>query len=303
VRGLFDTLVAAQLAGEEKIGLADLLARHCGVTLDKRFQRADWSLRPLSDGMVEYAVEDTRHLARLAAILERELEERGRIEWAREDCLRLEEVQAAGPRTGPLFTRVKGAAALDPRALAILEELLAWREGEAERRDVPPFRVLGNESLLEVARNAPADAAALAGVRELPHRMADRYGRALLAAVSRGVAVPEERLAAYPRPERGTRDREVEARLDRLKAWRTVESARLGIAPGILINNDLLGEIARTVPRLPEELLGLGSMKGWQRRELGPGILAALAAPPQENAVPAPRPGAPPALGGDDQSP
>ncbi len=280
VSGLFDTMVAAQLVGEEKIGLADLLTRHCGVTLDKRFQRADWSLRPLPPGMVDYAVEDTRHLARLATILEESLAARGRLDWAAEECRLLEEAPPAAVRAGPLFTRVKGAAGLDPRGLAILEELLRWREGEAERRDVPPFRVLGNEALLEIARCVPADTGTLLKVRELPRRIADRYGRALLAAMARGRSVPDDRLSAYPRPERGTRDREAEARLDKLKAWRTVEAARLGIAPGILINNDLLGEIARAVPREPADLLRLEAMKAWQRRELGPAVLSLLAAAP-----------------------
>ncbi len=280
VSGLFDTMVAAQLVGEEKIGLADLLARHCGVTLDKRFQRADWSLRPLPPGMVDYAVEDTRHLARLATTLEVSLAARGRLDWAAEECRLLEQAPPTAVRSGPLFTRVKGAAGLDPRGLAILEGLLRWREGEAERRDVPPFRVLGNEALLEIARCVPADMGALLKVSELPHRIADRYGRSLLAAVAQGLRVPDDRLIAYPRPERGTRDREAESRLDKLKAWRTIEATRLGIAPGILINNDLLGEIARAVPREPADLLHLEAMKAWQRRELGQAILSLLAAAP-----------------------
>jgi ribonuclease D len=156
VAGLFDTMVAAQLLGEEKIGLSDLLEKHFGVCLDKRFQKADWSKRPLPPEMLRYAVEDTRHLRRLSVLLEKELAARGRLAWATEEFSLTEQVRFSDAPEGPSCLRVKGARALERRGLAVLEELLRWRDDKARERDVPLFKVVGTETLLELARISPA---------------------------------------------------------------------------------------------------------------------------------------------------
>ncbi len=275
VHGLFDTMVSAQLLGEEKIGLADVLGKYFGVALDKRFQRADWAVRPLPAEMIAYAAEDTRHLHRLAALFEAKLGDVGRQEWAAEEFGLLEGVRF-GVSEGPLCLRLKGAGTLDRRQLGIVEELLQWREREAERRDRPPFQVVGNPALLALARQAPATPLALAEVGELPPRLRDRYARELLAAIARGLALPASALPVWPRAPRLERDPTVDARLAALKEWRRDKAVTLAIDPGVLINNTLLELLARDNPATSRQLEGCPGMKNWQRRELGGELLACL---------------------------
>jgi ribonuclease D len=275
IHGLFDTMIASQFVGEEKIGLADVLGKYFGVELDKQYQRADWSMRPLSEGMVRYAAEDTRHLHRLAQLLEEKLAALGRLEWVAEEFVLAEAVRAGVVQEGPMFLRFKGAAAFDRRQLAILEGLLQWRDGEARRRDIPPFKVLGNATLQGLSRAAPGSLAAMDGIEGLPLRLIERYGRPLLAVIEKALALPDGKLPVYPRSERRERDVEVEKRLNKLKDWRRRQAEDLQIDAGIVINNAALEEIARRQPRDDKELQGVG-LKKWQQQVLGAGILRAL---------------------------
>jgi len=277
IHGLFDTMISCQFLGEEKVGLADVLGKYFGVQLDKQFQRADWAQRPLSPGMIRYAAEDTRHLHGLVELLEGRLLEKGRLEWVAEEFELLEKVRHS-ENSGPMFLRLKGAGTLDRRGLAVVEELLQWRDGEARRRDCPPFKVLGTQPLLALASSQPQDSAGLVGIEGLPSRLAERYGRELLATVAKGQAVPEADLPRYPRSERPVRDPEVDARTAKLKEWRKAKAVELEIDAGVLINNALLEELARRQPRNAAALATVPGLKRWQQRELGPGLLQALAA-------------------------
>ncbi|HEU5154821.1 MAG TPA: ribonuclease D, partial [Gemmatimonadales bacterium] len=146
---LFDTRVAAQFLNEPGIGLAALLEKYIGVRPDKRFQRADWSARPLTPPMLEYAAMDTRHLPDLRDLLRDKLIARGRLEWALEECALLTAVRwptPAPPEEAALA--VKGVRALTPRAQAIYRELYLWRARTADALDRAAFRIMGNEVLL-----------------------------------------------------------------------------------------------------------------------------------------------------------
>jgi len=275
IRGLFDTMIASQFLGEEKVGLADVLGKYFNVTLDKKFQRADWSQRPLSGEMIAYAAEDTRHLHDLAELLEGRLEEKGRLSWVAEEFALLEQVKFQGNH-GPLFLRVKGAGTLDRRSLAVLEELLQWRNSEAERRDRPPFKVLGNRELLEIARTTPVNHQALASLSDVPQRVTERYGRALLAAVQRGMEIPDSDLPVYPRGERPERDPHAERLLKLLKEWRVQIAGELEMDPGVVINNGLLEEVARRRPRDMVALRAIEGLKNWQAEALGAGLLGVV---------------------------
>lgn len=279
VRGLFDTMVSAQLLGEEKIGLNDVLGKYFGVVLDKKYQRADWSIRPLTPEMIAYAAEDTRHLHRLCELFEAKLCELGRRDWAAEEFALLEGVRFSETEKGPLCLRLKGAGTLDRRQLGVLEELLQWREREAERRDRPPFQVIGNAILLALAQQAPRTSTVLAAVAELPERLRDRHGRELLAAITRGLELPGSDLPVWPKTSRPERDPAVEARLTALKAWRREKAAALAIDPGVLINNALLELLARENPPTAAQLDGLAGLKNWQRREFGAELLGRLRTP------------------------
>lgn len=278
VRGLFDTMVASQFCGEEKFGLADLLNKYFDIQLDKKFQKADWTVRPLPGDMMNYAAEDTRHLEGLAALLHARLVELGRLEWVKEESLLLEQV-AFETQEGPRFLRFKGAGKLKPRQLAILELLLQWREAEAERRDKPPFKVFGNQGLQAIALNSPETLRALAKLEGVFPRLADRYGKKLLELVEQANQLPEAQLPQFPRGERKLRDPQVDKRLTVLKQWRTKKATALKLDAGILINNALLEELARQLPKDEADLEQLSGMKNWQRRELGGELLQVLSTP------------------------
>jgi len=274
---LFDTRVAAQLLNEPGIGLAALLEKYLGVALDKRFQRADWSTRPLSQDMLRYAAADTRHLLVLRDILRERLVERGRLSWAEEEFALLEQVRwAAGDDGEPGFLRVKGAKALRGRSLAALRELYQWRDETAARSDRAAFRIINTEPLLEIAKTLPTDAAGLRAIRGIGTELVERRGREMLAAVQRALDLPEQEL---PRIERGPRrapDPALDARVEQLKAKRNELAIRFDLAPGVLCPNATLEAIARAIPRTVEELRAIPGVRRWQVAEFGEELLTAV---------------------------
>ncbi len=273
---LFDTRVAAQLLNEPGIGLAALLEKYFGVKLDKRFQRADWSARPLSREMIAYAAADTRHLPALRDVLREQLTARGRLAWAEEEFALLAQVRWRTDDNEPGFLRIKGAKALRSRSLAVLREVFQWREEHAARTDRAPFRILNNEPMLEIAKVQPRDVAALRSIRGVGTDLAERRGRDLLAAVQRGLELPDSELPQVIRGIRRPPDPAYEARLERLKGRRNELAATYDLAPGVLCPNGTLEAIARAEPRTTDELRGIQEIRRWQVEEIGPALLGAV---------------------------
>jgi ribonuclease D len=278
-RHLFDTRVAAQLAGEPAIGLAALALKYLGITLAKTHQRADWSQRPLTPAMLAYAAADTRNLPALRDALRERLVALGRLAWVEEECVRIEALRWSGDgSTGAAepFQRIKGARALSPRQLAALRELVAWRDTMAAEQDKALFRIIGNESLLAVSQALPRTPAALGAVRGVPASLARRHGPALIAAVDRALALPERDLPVRERGPRQARDPELEARVERLKAARNQVAATLGIEPGVLCGKTTLEAIARARPADRTALGAVEGVRRWQVDVLGEAVLQAL---------------------------
>ena len=228
VTNIFDTRISAQLLGLTAFGLGALLERTFGLKLDKKHQRADWSMRPLTPGMLDYAAQDTLHLLGLRDEMKGELEKKGRWEWAREEFQRLEGTRWEPEEPGSAFFRVKGARDLTRRELAILRELVAWRDAVALQLDRATFRVVANDVLLEIARTAPSNVAALGAIKGMPRGMVERAGRDVLDAVKRGLAVPDAQLPKFPRSARWDKDPDFDAKVSKLKAVRddAAQSAR-----------------------------------------------------------------------------
>ena len=276
---LFDTRVAAQLLNEPGIGLAALLEKYIGVKLDKRFQRADWSARPLSPGMLDYAAADTRYLPTLRDMLMERLEAMGRLEWAREEFALLERVHwSVSEDDEPAWLRMKGAKALRPRQLAVLRELHGWRDALARKADKAAFRIINNEPMFAIAKAQPTDLAALKGIPGIGHDLLERRGHELLAAVQRALDIPDRDLPRVERPPRRPADPAFDARVERLKAARTAAAARLDLAPGVLCPNGTLEAIARAQPATLDELRAVPSVRRWQAEVIGPVLLEALTA-------------------------
>ena len=276
VRNIFDTRVAAQLLGIRAFGLAALLEKYFGVKLDKKHQRADWSMRPLTRDMLEYAAQDTMHLLGLRDRLADELKRAGRWEWAREEFALLEATRWDADDGGNAFLRMKGARDLNRRELAVLRELVAWRDEVARKADRATFRVLGNEPLLEMVRAKPSTREALAGIKGMPRSLLERSANDLLDAVKRGLALPDADLPRFPKALRWERDPDFDARASALNTVRDAAASRLDMDPGVLCSRDRLEAVARRNPQTMEDLREISELRAWQIEEMGPDFLKAL---------------------------
>ena len=277
VENVFDTLVAAELLNEPEIGLASLLQKYMGIHVDKKFQKADWSKRPLPAAMLDYAAGDTAHLIALRDILEARLKEKGRWSWAREEFALLTDAPFNLPNDPePGYLRMKGAKLLKPHQLAVLREVHNWREGVAERMDRAPFMVLGNEVLLDLAKEPPATERELAVRKGVGEKVMDRHGRALLEAIRRGTHLPKEQWPRLERAKRWDRDPDHDERLKRLKAVRDRLTVEQDLRMGIVASNQLLQEISRARPGDLQALAALPGIRRYQVDLFGTDLLAAV---------------------------
>jgi len=274
---LFDTRIAAQLLGEPSIGLASLLERYLAVRLAKRFQRADWSQRPLPTEMIDYAASDTAHLIPLRDLLRASLERRGRLGWALEEFERAVAVRWTATQAKPdPHLRLKGAKRLGPRERLALHRLFEWREAEARRRDRPPFRIVGNDALVAAARRLPRNDRDLRDISDLPPALRARHGAGLLRAVSQALEVPDRDVPRPPSVARQPPDPDYLARVERLKLARNEVAKALELDPGVLSGKPLLEIVAQANPASRAELERVPELRRWQLEVLGPAFLAAL---------------------------
>jgi ribonuclease D len=276
VNRIFDTRIAAQLLGIKAFGLAALLEQFFGVKLDKKHQRADWSLRPLTPGMLDYAAQDTKYLLDLRDQLKDRLEKLGRWDWAKEEFQRLEGTKWEDDDASLAFLRIKGARDLTRRELALLRELVPWRDSVAREVDRATFRVMGNEVLLDIARTAPLTVKDLSSLKGMPRGILDRGAHAILAAVQRGLEVAEEHLPRFPRAPKWEREDDFDSRVSRLKAVRDAAATRLSLDPGVLCSRERLEAVARKRPQRPADLEDIPGLRHWQIGEMGEEFVAAL---------------------------
>jgi ribonuclease D len=272
-QAVFDTMLAAQLLGLKAFGYGALVEQFCGVTLNKSSQKADWSRRPLSPAMIEYAVQDTQYLEPIAEILGQQLEEKGRTAWHQQSCARVvassQIVREDDPETE---WRITGSALLSPEALAIVKELWHWREKEAEEVDLPVFKVLHNELLLDLAvwcsenPKIPPMGAPCWPRRSSPGR-SDR----LAEAIERGRNAPP--IPRPPRAERPPRDRAAEVRMEKIRLYRDKIAAELQIDPTVIAPKSTLQDIARNPETAAPTLIAENRWCAWQWELLKPGLV------------------------------
>ncbi len=257
---VFDTMLAARLAGRREVGLEKLTLAVLGVRLEKGSQRANWARRPLTERMVEYALNDTRHLKAIEEKLVAELESLGRLGWHEEVCSRLvREASRASVADPDLVWRVSGSSRLDRRGLAVLRAVWHWRDAEARRLGRPPFFIVSHDTLLRVAE---------AGVRghawssALPRRFPSSQHAALQVVVEEALALPE---SDWPRHRRSTGVRLTSgqrSRYLRLQERRDRKAAELGLDPSLIASRAALIEHAGEATEVGDGLLS------WQRQLL-----------------------------------
>ncbi|TRZ90379.1 MAG: hypothetical protein D4R84_16310 [Rhodocyclaceae bacterium] len=278
-RGIFDTMIAAQIAGLRKLGLSDLIGQFFSKRLDKRFQRYDWSSRPLLPEHLQYARSDTHYLAELRDLLWDLLVEKGRGSQALEE---FERVVLKTPQVKPFSAddclKIAGSQSLAAPDLKVLRELFIVRDAIARQEDLPTFRVIQNEVLLNLARLKPTQARELLGVRSMHPRVARSYGEQIVAAIRTGMssqaALPQAPAEPPPLDDAAA----IDARFQKLKKWRQSKSAMLDLEPAVVASNAILYNVARLLPLDLEQLREIPLVRRWQVEAYGAEWLAAMAA-------------------------
>jgi ribonuclease D len=275
---LFDTMISAQILGYPSVGLSSLTQQHFDVNLPKDEQRSDWSTRPLTQNQLSYAAADVLYLLPLAELLAKELRRVGRETWAQEEFEALERRVWREREFDELgYLRIKGARKLDGTGLAILRELYLMRDSKAREIDRPPFKVLGNRTLLEIAERQPRRIGELAEIKGITDLLIRRLGRDALNAIRAGRDAGHGPIPKLPSSGRRRMDRHAERRLVALKQWRTRRAAELAMDPGVLCPNSTLESIAVRTPHGARDLAGQSELKRWFAREFGAEVAAALA--------------------------
>ncbi|MBP6440673.1 MAG: ribonuclease D [Caldilineaceae bacterium] len=274
---VFDTQLAARILGWDQVGLAAILEEHFGVVSDKRMQRTNWGKRPLTPQQIAYAQMDTHYLLALRNQLIEELKESARWEEAQDAFALLARNnyadRIAEERT---FWQMKCVRTLPPSHLAVLEALWLWREDEARRQNRPPFKIITDAELADLATELPATIAALGDLVSLGERHQERYGAELLHIIeeARHHPPPEPREVVL-RPEHAL-EKAALNRYDALRKWRSERARVRGVAPDIVLNNATLLNIAQHKPSTAQDLAQVADIGAWKMRTYGPEILEIL---------------------------
>ncbi len=288
IRGLFDTRVACAALGATRHGLASQLEERFGVRLDKRYQRSNWGLRPLSDDQLHYAAEDTRHLPRFHAALHDELAraETLRREIVSSACRRLEQLEPPEPVPAELaYLQVKGSGRLRGLVLRAFEQLHLARDSWAQGVDMPAPKAVPSKQLIRLAglveRDPPPTSAVdLARLAGLPAGLARRHGNWMLKALDRARKLgPLRRPKIYEAREQERLDAATGNALDRLKSWRRQRAAELGLDPALLLHRVLMTDLAKTRPQGRAALAAQPGVQAWHVEAFGDELLAAIAEP------------------------
>jgi ribonuclease D len=269
---LFDTMQAARILGRPSVGLGAMLESEFGVTVDKRYQRANWGQRPLPPAQLRYARLDTHYLIPLRLRLLEALRKSGRWPLAEEDFRRTCHVngRTVDDTLEPCY-RIPGSQDLSHQQNSVLQQLCRFRDRLARQSNSPPFRILSNQGLLELARVCPQTLDELDRVRDVNSRIVERYGQEMLAAIQQGLLQPPAPRASSPRPSDAYL-----LRLDALRTWRKQSAQDLGVESDVVLPRDVLYAIAEANPRRPEDLQPLMAQLPYRMEHFGPSILQTL---------------------------
>jgi len=276
INNLFDTELACRFLGIKETGLQAVLKMFFNVDVDKKYQKKDWSKRPLPKEMMAYASKDVIYLLPLARMLIHRLKRIDRMTWVLEECEDLSKVRPVLSNEGPLFVKFKGAGRLKSRSLAVLEALLQFRKRVAEKKDRPLFKIIGNESMMKIATARPVTLRRLKNIKALSNRQISMYGSDLLKVVAKTLKIPESELPVFPSQKPFWLPNGVPAKIKALKSWRALKASALDIDPGMLCNNALIAAIAVKNPGDSNSLETVKEMKNWQKQAFGTEIIRAL---------------------------
>lgn len=271
---LFDTMIAARILGKKEIGLSQLLESELNIHVDKKYQKADWGIRPLPKAMIEYAIHDTCYLIQLKSVLEEQLRQRGLIPLANEDFIRLAKTSAGVNHAEmPNWWQIAGhRQKLNDNQAAILYRLCQWREEVARNRDFPPFKILGNDKMLDIALAEVATKADLAQLFQPKSYFLKRHADSMLKAIQKNGEnrpIPQPQKHACPSPA-------YLWRWDRLKTWRKEYGAKIGVASDVILPKDIMEAIVAQNPKNLQSLERIMEDIPWRFHRFGEQILKLL---------------------------
>jgi ribonuclease D len=270
VAGIFDTMQAARILGYSQVGLDSVLAKKLGVTMNKKYQKADWGERPLPVEMLNYARLDTHYLLELRDHLEAELIKNGRWNLASEEFVRLATCNGSAKTEVPAWQRVSGTHKFTDRQLTILHEVCLWREGQAKRMNRPAFKVIDDRRLAEIALHVPQTDYDLEAAG-LTTRQITAYGNEILRAVKRGEKAPLVSRPHIARPKQAIIDR-----LAILSEWRKQAALKMRVESDLVLPKGWMHAIAEQDPKTMEELAALMPQSPWRLENFGAAILKAI---------------------------
>jgi ribonuclease D len=271
---IFDTHVAAQLLGYEFLGLGAMMETILGIYHSKRRQRDDWSHRPLNSEQLDYAAMDTHHLLKLRDALESELLLKGRLSWAKEEfetAAAIERPEKEFDAEG--FRRIKGNRELSSQEQVLLRDLYLARDQIARKLDVPPFKVMNNSVLLEIAKQPPQSAHEMFNRPGISYRVARKFAGEILRTIAESRKQDPFSLENTPRNNWKSPSRLARLRLESLKHWRQAKSKELGLHIGVVFPANLLENLAMIPPVDLNEMSEMSGMRQWRVREFGEEML------------------------------
>ncbi len=268
---IFDTMIAARILGYKKVGLGNLLDQKFNVKVNKKFQKADWGKRPLTEEMLSYARLDTHYLIELRGMLKEELEK------AQNWILATEDFKIAATLTGinnrkqlPTWERVGGRAKLNPRQATVLNEVCLTREHLAAKLNRPPFKIIGNKSLIKLAEIQPRTKRDME-IEGFSPRQIGSFGKAFLAAVERGRHAEIVKRTPSSRPSDAFM-----FRFEQLRNWRKEKAKKMNIESDVILPRFLMEAIAKQNPNDLEELAAIMEKSPWRLEKYGEEILNAV---------------------------
>jgi ribonuclease D len=286
---IFDTHIAGQLLGFEFLGLSALMEKVLGIHHSKRMQRDDWSQRPLAAEQLDYAATDTHYLLPLRDALEKSLQEKGRLQWAREEFNCAASAEIIEKEFDPEgFRRIKGNRQLSPQHTPVLRALYLLRDMMARKLNVPPFKVLNNSVLMSLTLQPPKSSAELLKRPGISYRVARKFSNEILLAIA---AAQNEDIALSEVPVRNNYkppSRETKLRLEALKKWRTVKARELELHVGVVFPAGLLENLAYSPPEDLQAFARLPGMRQWRISAFGEQILSVLREQKSQPNPPAP---------------
>lgn len=274
---VFDTQLAARFLGWKQIGLAALLETHFNVISDKRMQRTNWGERPLTPQQIAYAQMDTHYLLALRTMQIEQLQNANRWEAAQDAFQRLSRLRAQDYVNGERsFWQMRISREIDKACTSILQALWGWREAEAQRTNRPPFKIMNDEVLFQLASHQPASLQGLNDISGLSGHQVQRYGPSLLQVIRTGQKLP---IPQEPEPILSPEqmlDKAARRRFDKLRSWRNEQALQSDLAPELIFTNQTLIEIAQNDPKNERDLQQIPDVGAWKTQAYGQSLLSML---------------------------